>query len=195
MEKNIPFFEVDGKRYEIRRTRYIIAEYQKRQNELSFSDEEEIEYQKEQDKQEALKKLSARKDELYDIYLETFDENDKNKYKRACAAYDDLVAEISKMSNVSGKRYKQILDFSEQLIIASLQWDMNGKTVRTLDEANAIWSSYVEEVGKTKAVEFVAYAANYIVGGDDEEDNPFVVRARAKAEQNLQRKEGLKRIK
>lgn len=194
MEKNIPFFEVDGKRYEIRRTRYLIAELEKRQNELSFSDEEEIEYQKEQDKRLALEKLSARKDELYEIYLETFDENDKDKYNRACVAYNELVDEISKMGNVSGKRYKQILDFAEQLIIISLQWDMNGKTIRTLDEANAIWSSYVEEVGQNKAVEFVAYAGQYIAGGD-EEDNPFVARAKAKAEQQLQMKQGLKKTK
>lgn len=195
MEKNIPFFEVDGKRYEIKRTRYLLAEFEKRKDELSLSDEEQIEYQKEIDKRKSLEKLSARKDELYDIYLETFDENDKNKYDRACMAYDELVKEIAKMGNVSGTYHQKIVDISEQLIIASLQWDINGKTIRTLDEANEIWSSYVDEVGEQQAIEFVSYAATYIISGDDETENPFVVRARAKAEQQLQMKQGLKKTK
>ncbi len=194
MEKNIPLFEVNGQRYEIIRTRYLIAEYEKRKKELSMSEEDEIEYQKEKEKQEALQRLAERKDELWETYLETFEESDKAKYKLACSAYDELVDEIAKSKNVLGTQLQRILDIMEQLIITSLQWDMNGNTIRTAEEANAIWCSYVDEVGTVNAKEFVGYTANYIVGGGEEE-NPFVAKAKAKAEAEMQRKAGFRKIK
>lgn len=196
MENRItPFFEVGGKRYEIKRTRYVLAEFDKRKEEISLSADDEKEYVKEQDKNKQLEKLAQRKEELYEKYLDTFDDVDKEKYDKACVAYDTLINEISTMSNVSGKYHKRIVDLGEQLIIASLQWDENGKTIRTWDEAEKIWKSYVEQVGNNASVELVAYTTQYLVGGDEEEQNPFVMQARAKAEQNLQRKQGLKKIK
>lgn len=196
MEKKIiPFFEVDGKRYEIRRTRYVLAEFEKRKEELSLSADEEKEYVKEQDKNKQLEKLSQRKEELYEKYLDTFNEEDEEKYKRASVAYDTLLNEISAMKNIMGAYHKKIIDLGEQLIIASLQWDDNGKTIRTLDEANQIWNSYVDEVGKNSATEFVAYTTQYLVGGDEDEQNPFVAQAKARAEQTMQRKQGLNKIK
>lgn len=196
MEKKItPFFEVGGERYEIRRTRYILAEFDKRKGEISLSAEDEKEYVKEQDRNEQLKKLAERKSELYEEYLENFDVEVEEKYNRACVAYDKLLEEISAMRNVTGTYHKKILDLGEQLIIASLQWDENGKTIRDWDNAEKIWLSYVNEVGKNAATELVAYTTQYLVGGDEEQENPFVVQQRAKAEQSLQRKQGLKKIK
>lgn len=191
----IPFFEVNGKRYEIKRTRYVMAEFDKRKSEISLSNDEEKEYVKEQDKNKLLEKLSARKDELYETYITTFDEKDEELYNKACVAYDKLLDEISAMENVSGKYHKRILDLGEQMIIESLKWDKDGKQVRNDKEATDLWETYVNEVGKTAASELVAYTMQYLVGGDEEEENPFVVQARAKAEQTMQRKQGLKRIK
>lgn len=195
MERMIPFFEVNGKRYEIKRTRYVMAEFDKRKSEISLSNDEEKEYVKEQDKNKLLEKLSARKDELYETYITTFDEKDEELYNKACVAYDKLLDEISAMENVSGKYHKRILDLGEQMIIESLKWDKDGKQVRNDKEATDLWETYVNEVGKTAASELVAYTMQYLVGGDEEEENPFVVQARAKAEQTMQRKQGLKRIK
>lgn len=195
MERMIPFFELNGKRYEIKRTRYVMAEFDKRKSEISLSNDEEKEYVKEQDKNKLLEKLSARKDELYETYLTTFDEKDEELYNKACVAYDKLLDEISAMENVSGKYHKRILDLGEQMIIESLKWDKDGKQVRNDKEATDLWETYVNEVGKTAASELVAYTMQYLVGGDEEEENPFVVQARAKAEQTMQRKQGLKRVK
>lgn len=195
MERMIPFFEVNGKRYEIKRTRYVMAEFDKRKSEISLSNDEEKEYVKEQDKNKLLEKLSARKDELYENYITTFDEKDEELYNKACVAYDKLLDEISAMENVSGKYHKRILDLGEQMVIESLKWDKDGKQVRTDKEATDLWETYVNEVGKTAASELVAYTMQYLVGGDEEEENPFVVQARAKAEQTMQRKQGLKRVK
>lgn len=198
MEKNIPFFEVNGQRYEIVRTRYLIAEFEKRKKELELSEEEELEYQKVADKRDALLRLAERKEQLWETYLETFEDSDKAKYKLACSAYDELAEEISKMDDVFGTQLKRILDMVEQLIITSLQWDINGKTIRTLEEANDIWCSYVDEVGSIHTQEFITCTANYLVGGDEEE-NPFVAKAKAKAEAKAeaerQRKAGFWKIK
>lgn len=195
MTKITPFFEVNGERYEVKRTHYVLAEFEKRKEELSLSGDNEKEYVKEQEKSKQLEKLSARKDELYEEYLETFDTEVEEKYQKACVAYDKLLDEISTMENVSGAYHKKIIDLGEQLIIASLQWNESGKTIRTFKEASEIWNAYVDEVGKTSATEFVAYTTQYLVSRDEEEENPFVVQQRAKAEQTLQRKQGMKKIK
>lgn len=188
MENNTPYFEVNGQRYYVIKTRYLIAEYEKRRKELELSQEDALAYSKAQAKQEELQRLAERKDELYEIYLDTFDDVDRDKYERACTAYDKLLTQVSETSKVFDEQNQKIIDFSESLIVESLQWDMNGNNVMSQSEAKEIWDTYVAEVGNTKATEFVIYTINYIVVGDEENDNPFVIQARAKAEQKRNQK-------
>lgn len=196
MSNSIPSFEVNGETYEIKRTRYLMAEFDNMRDDISLTDEEQAEYVKEQDRSEALNRLEERKKELYEKYLETFDEDTNALYKKACEAYDNLVDEISKMDNVSGKQNKKVLDASEKLILKALTINDKGETIRTEKEAADIWCSYVDNVGKIEAMQFIAYAANYIIGNDEESKNPFVAQAKAKAERNAQmRRNGMKLAK
>lgn len=189
MNKNIvPFFEVGGKKYEIKRTRYLMSELDKLKSEIELTAEEELQFVKEQEKSEALERISERKDELYSKYLETFDDADYELYNRACAAYDRLLEEISTMENISSKQNKKTVDMAEKLIIRSLQLNGKGEEILSDEEANDIWCSYVDEVGKLSAMQFVVFAANYIVGNDEVDENPFVTQAKAKAEQQAQRR-------
>ena len=193
---NIPYFEVNGKRYEIKRTRYLMAEFDKQKSEIELTADEEVQIAKEEEKSNALEKLSKRKEELYDKYLETFDEGDYEVYNRACSAYDRLLDEIGKLENVSAKHRQKTIDVAERIIIRSLQLNEDGEEIRTADEANDIWCAYVDEFGKIAAMQFVVFAANYIVGNDEENENPFVAQAKAKAEQRAQkRREGYQKVK
>ena len=68
--KNItPFFEVNGKKYEIKRNRYLQAEFDKLKSEIKITDEEQIAMAKEEDFEVRLEKLTLRKKELYDKWL------------------------------------------------------------------------------------------------------------------------------
>lgn len=194
-KNNIPYFEVNGKSYEIKRNRYLQAEFDEMRSGLEMTDEEQVAYAKEQDFDARLEKLRVRKDELYEKYLETFDEADEDKYNKALAAYNRLIDEAGSMESISGKQRKQMLDMGEKLIIKALQINAKGETIRTDDEANNIWASFVEENGKLIAIQFVMYTINYIVGGDEDIENPFIAQAKAKAEQRANMKKGIVKAK
>lgn len=190
-KKNIPFFEVDGKTYEIKRTRYLQAEFDEMKNGIEMTDDEQVAYAKEQEFEERLEKLRDRKDELYAKYLETFDEADEEMYRKALTAYNRLIDEAKNMESISGKQRKQMIDMGEKLIIKGLQTNDKGENVRTEDEAKSIWETFVEQNGQIIAVQFVAFTINYIMGGDEDIENPFIAQAKAKAEQRANMKKGI----
>lgn len=194
MKQNIPFFEVNGKRYEIKRTRYLQVETEKMKDEILLTDEQQVELAKEEDRSNKLRKLTERKNQLYDKYLETFSDEDEALYKKACVAYDNLLDEIGKGGNISGEQTNKILNIGEKLIIKALQYSDKGDIIRTENEAEEIWRSFVEENGISVAREFVVYTMNYVVGADEDE-NPFVAQAKARAEQRANMKKGIKEAK
>lgn len=188
---NIPFFEVNGTTYEIKRNRYLQAEFDELKSDIEITEDEQVAYVKEQEFDQRVEKLRNRKDELYEKYLETFDEADEIMYQKALSAFNRLVDEASTMESVSGKYRKAMLDMGENLIIKALQIDDKGNSIRTEDEAKSIWESFVDENGQIVAVQFVSYTINYIMGGDEETENPFIAQAKAKAEQKANMKKGI----
>jgi hypothetical protein len=190
-KNNIPCFEVNGKTYEIKRNRYLQAEFDEMQKDITLTDEEQVAYAKEQDFDARLEKLRERKDELYAKYLETFDEADEEMYRKALTAYNRLIDEAKEIESISGKQRKQMIDMGEKLIIKGLQINHKGDTIRTEDEAKSIWEAFVEENGQVVAIQFVAFTVNYIMGGDEDIENPFIAQAKAKAEQKASMKKGI----
>lgn len=190
-KQNIPFFEVNGTKYEIKRTRYLQAEFDDMKSDINMTDEEQVAYAKEQELEARIEKLRDRKNELYDKYLETFDEKDEALYNKACVAFNALIDEVGAMESISARQRKNMLDMGEKLIIKSLQIDNKGNRIRTEDEATEIWTSFVEDVGQTTTIQFVVFTINYILGGDEDVENPFVAQAQAKAEQRANMKKGI----
>lgn len=183
MNNNIPYFEVDGVGYAIKRNRYLQAEFDEIKKSLKFNEDEEIIFEKAEEIDGRLKKLRQRKDELYDKYLESFSAEDEEIYMRAESAYNSLLEQSIRLEDVSGKRNKALLDCGEQLIIKALQIDKDGNDIRTHEEAKNIWQDFVGECGQSTAIQFIVFTINYIVGGDEEVENPFIAQAKAKAEQ------------
>lgn len=192
---NIPFFEVNGQKYEIKRNRFLQAEFNKLKGDLEMSEDEQVAYVKEEDFNDKIQKLSERKSQLYDKYLETFSEEDEELYNKACIAYDKLVEQSKSLESVSAKQRKKTIDMGEKLIIIALQYNNKGETIRTEKEATDIWCSYADEYGEIAIMEFIAFTLNYLLGVDDEEENPFVTQAKAKAEQKANMQKGLKKVK
>lgn len=190
-KNNIPYFEIDGRTYEIKRNRYLQAEFDKMRNDIDMTTDEQVAYAKEQEFDARLEKLKERKEELYAKFLETFDENDEALYLKAQSAYDRLIDEAGTMESVSGKHRKQMIDMGEKLIIKALQINDKGDTIRTYDEAKNIWETFVEKNGQVVAIQFVMFTMNYIMGGDEDIENPFIAQAKAKAEQRANMKKGI----
>lgn len=194
-KQNIPFFEVNGKRYEIKRTRYLQAELDLVKSDIELTEDEQIAYVKEQELDNRLDKLRERKNELYEKWLETFDEKDEALYKKAATAYNSLLDELGTMESVTAKQRKRMVDMGEKLIIKALQINHKGETIRTEDEATEIWTAFVEDVGQSTTIQFVVFTLNYIMGGDEDVENPFVAQAQAKAEQRANMKKGIVKVK
>ena len=194
-KQNIPFFEVNGKRYEIKRTRYLQAELDLVKSDIELTEDEQIAYVKEQELDNRLDKLRDRKNELYEKWLETFDEKDEALYKKAATAYNALLDEFGAMESVTAKQRKRMVDMGEKLIIKALQINHKGETIRTDVEAKEIWETFVEDVGQSTTIQFVVFTLNYIMGGDEDVENPFVAQAQAKAEQRANMKKGIVKVK
>lgn len=195
MNNITPFFEINGTRYEIKRNRYLQAEFDKLKSELKFTDEEQVALAKEEDFENRLEKLTARKKELYDKWLETFDEKDEELYKKACVAYDNLLEQEGKGESIIAKQRKSMIDMGEKLIIKSLKMNEHGDIIRTEKEAEEIWCALVDEYGQVSAMEFVVFTLNYITGADQEIENPFMTQAKAKAEQKANMRKGILKAK
>lgn len=194
-KENIPFFELEGQRYEIKRNRYLQAEFNDLKAEMQMTEDEQIAYAKETDFQNRLEKLLKRKEELYEKYLETFDEKDEEIYNKACIAYDKFIEENGKIQSIASKQQKKMVDIGEKLIIKSLQINEKGEKIRTSEEATDIWCNFVDDIGEYVAMEFIAFTLNYIVGTDEDAENPFLTQAKAKVEQKANMKKGLSVVK
>lgn len=189
---NTPFFEINNEVYVIKRNRYLQAEFDLLQKTLELTDDEQLAFEKEQDFDARFEKLKKRKDELYAKFLETFDEKDEQIYKKASEAYENMLKEARETESVGAKHRKRMIDMGEKLIIKALQIDYNtGDEIRTNEEATNIWQSFVDENGKKLALEFILYTMHYIVGTDEETENPFITQAKAKAEQKASMKKGI----
>ena len=190
--QNIPYFEIDGNRYTIKRNRYLQAEFDEMKKSREFSDDEELEYVREQELTDQLEKLAKRKDELYDKYLETFEDEDEAKFNKANMAYDILLQKLAETKGVTAKKRNELIELGETLIVKSLMVNDNGETIRTKNEAEHIWARFREEFGEVTKMEFVIFTINYIVGNDDDDTvNPFIAQAKAKAEQKANMKKGI----
>lgn len=193
-----PYFEVNGHRYEIRRSRYLMCELEKIRESSKIEDNAGQQLIKLQDKVEQLDKLKRRVDELYDKYLETFSEDDEKRYQQAQVAYDKLFDEVSPSLGKDGlltRINKAGVDNAEKLVIIALQRDEKGEIRHSKEEAEKIWCSWVDEVGEVVAREWLDAFIEHITGNDErEDDNSFLAQAKAKAEQAENRRNGLAKI-
>lgn len=192
MEKKIiPFFEVDGKRYEIRRTRYLLAEYDKLSNSANLSKEDKANAIKAQSLIADVQKYGEKAKELEDIFFETLDDTDERKYLKMKELYEKALDELTKLEVESGsttKLQKTGIDILEKIAIMGLAEQYEELDY---DKAKALWESYVEVIGNEKAVEWLSGMSECLFGRDDEEEeNSFLsqMRKRRESKANIRKK-------
>lgn len=196
----IPYFEVGGNRYEIRRNRFLMVEFEKIRESSNVEKNIGQEVIQAQKKLNRLNALNQRVDELYDKYLETFSDEDRARWEKAQAEYDKLFPEVMPLLEKGGilERVDKLgTDNIEKLVIIALQYNEKGKAIRSKEEAENIWCAWVDEVGQVVAQQWLNAFANHIMGYDEnDEDSPFLAQAKAKAEQQAKnRRQGMEKIK
>ena len=193
-------FTLNGTTYEIKRTNYIVKEFEKIKSEnhrMSTEDEQGLAIL--QDKYSRIGRLAERVLELEKKFFETFAKEDEEIYEKAKAHYEKEYADVVKFeaeqNGIAIKAHEQSLDNAKKLVIKALQVDNKGHNIRTLKEATEIWESYEEEVGLESSNEWLTWFINFISGRDNVEENPFVAQAKAKAEQKANMKKGILKAK
>lgn len=196
MEKINPFFEVNGNRFEIKKTRYIIAEYDKVTRESNLNPEDTQNVQKVQRLANDAKKFAERLEILEERYFETFDDEDERKYIKCKEMYDKIVDELSmleattKCTKIAIETSARILENIVILALAEQYFNFNKEL------ATQTWESYVESLpSQNQAIEWLNLMADSLFYEEPEENgNDFFSQKRKEAEQRAEnRKKALKK--
>ena len=195
MSKIIPFFELNGQRYEIKRTRYLLAEYDKLGEESQLSNEDKANAIKAQSLIGDIQRYAEKVKELEEKYFETFDNEDERKYLKIKALYESKLDELTKLEVESGstsKLQKAGIDLLERIAIKGL-----AEQYFNFDESKAekIWGDYVDTIGNNATIEWLTGMSECLFRDEEElEENSFLSQMRKKAEQQaINRKNGIKK--
>lgn len=197
MKELVPFFELNNKCYEIKKTRWLLAEYDKMTDRSELSAEDKANGVKAQAIMGDIKKYAQLTQTWWDKFTESFDDEDEKKYLKAKSLYDNAVEQLTKLETETGstdRLQKAGINLLEKIAIKGL-----AEQYFDFDETKAecVWVEYVSEIGRSKAIEWLENMSVCLFEGDDEEnENDFLSQMRKRAEEKaLNRKNGLKMVK
>lgn len=183
MKENIlPSFEVNGVTYEIRQSRYLLAEHNEIGRESSLNEEEKVASVEIQSLLQDVRKYGEKLKELEEKYFETFEEADERRYFKMKEIYDEAskklaIAEIK--SPTFDKLQRESINALEKLAIKGLAeqyFDMN------MAKATELWKSFVEDKGKGYVTEWLLSMSDCLFNDEEErESDPFLSKVRAKS--------------
>lgn len=202
MSKRIPItFEVEGQTYEIVRTRALECEYEKITKQSSLSEQDErafADYIKLQAETEELaEKFRMAKE---DFYNDVLDEEKEKKFlafeKLYNRKYQEIIDFTTTHKDFSTQKVEEIaMDNGVKLFVLAL----SQKYGMSHDEAKSVWEKFrdflSEKYGMQSPREWILTMVRELFEGEEEETDPFLKQARAKAQQRMEQRKGLSKIK
>lgn len=196
MKKLTPFFELNGIRYEINKTRYLIAEYDKLTKENELSSEDKVNTVKAQQLIADIEKYGKKTIELEEKYFETFDDEDERKYLKVKALYEKALDELAKIEAETGctqKLERTSFNILEKIAIKGL-----AEQYFNLDEEKGkdLWESFARSLDSYDQItEWLAYMSDCLFSQENEvEENTFLAQMREqKREKAENRKKATKK--
>lgn len=202
MSKRIPItFEVEGQTYEIVRTRALECEYEKITKQSSLSEQDErafADYIKLQAETEELaEKFRTAKE---DFYNDVLDEEKEKKFlafeKLYNRKYQEIIDFTTTHKDFSTQKVEEIaMDNGVKLFVLAL----SQKYAMSHDEAKSVWEKFrdflSEKYGMQSPREWILTMVRELFEGEEEETDPFLKQARAKAQQRMEQRKGLSKIK
>lgn len=200
MSKLNPFFEVDGKKYEIKRTRAVECQYDKIREQNKLDDEQVSvtnDYAKLAVEYEEILTKYAQAKEAYMCDEGILDENLKKKYLAYKELADSKYAEVKEFE-LKNKNFSlaEVEDIAYKNGVELLVFALEEQCGVTKDEAISLWDGFVDQLGINTAKEWITLMIQTLFEREDEEDqNPFMRQARAKQQQKLEQRKGLSKMK
>lgn len=190
-----PYFEVDGKKYEIIRTRALECEYEKVREENKISEEDEslfTDYMKMiNDTTEIEEKYEVAKNAYFEDIL---DKDKKAKYLAFKALYDEHHKEIRQFAIEHKGMLSNAQDRAYENGVAVLIFGLCEQCKVDEEKAREVWGKFVEHFGESVARDWISAMTSALFGEEDEE-NPFIKAQQAKMEQRYNQRKGLSRVK
>lgn len=192
-----PYFELkNGNRYEFKKTRWLIAEHQRLNEELDISAEDKENAVKANNLVADAKKFSDKANECWEkLCAEPTEENQriyfmfKNMSDKAVEDYNAFVAQNNTVA-IASKHTYDILERIAIKALAEQYFSMNENI------AKQTWEMFVDEQESHDVViEWLSAMAECLFGEEDEvEDNSFLSQMRKKkAEQAENRRNAIKK--
>ena len=184
MEKINPFFEVNGNRFELKRTRYLVAEYDKATKESNLKAEDTENVLKVQRLASDSKKFAERLEVLEEKYFETFDDEDERKYLKCKELLEQTMEKMAHIeastecTKIAIETSARILENIAILGLAEQYFNFNKEL------ATQTWESYVESLpSQNMAIEWLQLMADSLFNEEvEEEGNDFFSMKRKEAE-------------
>lgn len=196
--KLTPYFEIDGQRYEIIKTRYLLAEYDKLAKESDLTNVDKTNAIKAQSLIGDVQKYAEKTLELETKYFETFDDEDERKYLKAKALYDKALAELALFETETQSTSlleKAGYDLLEKIAIKGIaEQHFDGNEVK----GKELWEKFANSLGNHNQIkEWLSYMSDCLFNDDNDgvDENSFLSQMRKKAEEKANsRKNGMKKI-
>lgn len=190
-----PYFEAEGKKYEIMRTRALECEYNKIREENKISEEDESlfgDYMKMiGDATEIEEKYEQAKTAYFD---EVLNKEKKAKYLAFKELYDEHHKELRQFSVEHKGLIKSAQDKAYDNGVKVLIFGLVEQCKVDEQKAIEVWGKFVEHFGEDTAKEWIS-AMTSALFGDEEEENPFIKAQQARMEQRYNQRKGLSRVK
>lgn len=197
MAKLNPFFEVDGKKYEIIRTRGVECEYEKIK-ERNKPEDEQLSLTNDYAKlmiefEEISQKYALAKEEYFDDVL---NKEKKEKYLAFKELSDNKYNEMKEFE-LGNKNFSinKLEELAYENGVELLVYALVEQCKVSEETAKKIWESFVSHFGIITAKEWITAMIQTLFEREDEEENPFLKAARAKAQQRMEQRKGLSKMK
>lgn len=175
-----PYFELNGNRYEFKRTRWLIAEYRRLNEENPLSDEDKANAITASNLVADVKKFAEKAEEMWERLCENPTPENRATYSmfkemsdEAIAKYNDFVSTNNTLQTAT----KHSIDILEKVAIKGLaEQYFNGNE----HLAKQIWEQFVDTIDdQNKIAEWLQAMAECLFGEDDnEEDTGFLAQKR-----------------
>lgn len=190
-----PFFELNGETYEIKRTRWLIAEYRRMNEENPVSDADKANAIKAQNLVADVKQFSEKEKEWWEKLCENPTPENKDTYfmfkemsDNAVQKYNEFVSSNDTLQRTA----KHSIDILEKVAIKGLAEQCFCGNEHL---AKQTWEMFVDEMeDDNKVAEWLYAMADSLFGEDDEEGDDFLSKKR-KAEMAVEnnRKNGFRK--
>lgn len=195
MSKLTPYFELNGTRYEFRRTRWLIAEYEKLGREMALSPEDKSDTMKANNLVADVKKFAEKESEMWERLCENPTPENRATYlmfkemsDEAIARYNEFIASNDTI-NTSFKRSIDILERIAIKALAEQYFDFNEAL------AKQTWEKFVDTMDDHNKVGewLLAFGDCLFVDDDNEETEGFLAQKRKMDEEKAKNKSAIRK--